>query len=47
VLWIELFDQTGTTSIGKYLLNHIFMLPGLVTMFSAIAIALLLSAVTL
>ena len=25
------FDQTGTTRIGKYLLNHSFMLPGLVT----------------
>ena len=24
------FDQTGTTRIGKYLLNHSFMLPGLV-----------------
>ena len=41
------FDQTGTTRIGKYLLNHSFMLPGLVTMVSAIAIALLLSAVML
>jgi anaerobic C4-dicarboxylate transporter DcuA len=36
------FDQTGTTRIGKYLLNHSFMLPGLVTMVTAIAIALLL-----
>jgi len=25
------FDQTGTTRIGMYLLNHSFMLPGLVT----------------
>jgi anaerobic C4-dicarboxylate transporter DcuA len=25
------FDQTGTTRIGKYLLNHSFMLPGLVS----------------
>jgi len=41
------FDQTGTTRIGKYLLNHSFMLPGLVTMVSAIAIALLLSALVL
>jgi anaerobic C4-dicarboxylate transporter DcuA len=41
------FDQTGTTRIGKYLLNHSFMLPGMVTMVSAIAIALLLSAVML
>ena len=37
------FDQTGTTKIGKYLLNHSFMLPGLVTIISTIAIALLLS----
>ena len=37
------FDQTGTTKIGKYLLNHSFMLPGLVTIVSTIIIALLLS----
>ena len=39
------FDQTGTTKIGKYLLNHSFMLPGLVTIVSTIIIALLLSSV--
>ena len=39
------FDQTGTTKIGKYLLNHSFMLPGLVTVVSAILISLLLSSV--
>jgi len=37
------FDQTGTTKIGKYLLNHSFMLPGLITISSTIIIALLLS----
>jgi anaerobic C4-dicarboxylate transporter-like protein len=37
------FDRTGTTKIGKYLLNHSFMRPGLVTMASAILIALVLS----
>src|SRR5262245_38969362 len=37
------FDQTGTTKIGKYLLNQSFMLPGLVNIFSTIVIALLLS----
>jgi anaerobic C4-dicarboxylate transporter DcuA len=37
------FDQTGTTRIGKYLLNHSFMLPGLVTIMSTIIIALLIS----
>ena len=41
------FDQTGTTRIGKYILNHSFMLPGLVTVVSAIAIALVLSKVVL
>lgn len=24
------FDRTGTTRIGKYLLNHSFMIPGLI-----------------
>jgi anaerobic C4-dicarboxylate transporter-like protein len=36
------FDQTGTTKIGKYLLNHSFMLPGLVTVLSTVVIAMLL-----
>ncbi len=39
------FDQTGTTKIGKYLLNHSFMIPGLVTTATATVIALLLSSV--
>jgi anaerobic C4-dicarboxylate transporter len=34
------FDQTGTTRIGKVLLNHSFMLPGLVATASATAIAM-------
>jgi anaerobic C4-dicarboxylate transporter len=37
------FDQTGTTKIGKYLLNHSFMRPGMVTMVSGILIGLILS----
>lgn len=41
------FDQTGSTKIGKYLLNHSFMRPGLVTLFSAVLIALLLSKILL
>ena len=41
------FDQTGTTRIGKYLLNHSFMLPGLVTMVASIFFALLLSRLLL
>jgi anaerobic C4-dicarboxylate transporter-like protein len=39
------FDQTGTTKIGKYLLNHSFMIPGLVTTVSAVIIALVLNAI--
>ncbi len=39
------FDQTGTTRIGKYLLNHSFMIPGLVTTATATVAALLLSSV--
>jgi len=37
------FDQTGTTKIGKYLLNHSFMLPGLVVTATTTIMALLLS----
>ncbi len=36
------FDQTGTTKIGKLLINHSFMLPGLVVTVSAVVISLLL-----
>jgi anaerobic C4-dicarboxylate transporter-like protein len=39
------FDQTGTTRIGKYLLNHSFMLPGLVVTVSATVFALILSSI--
>ena len=39
------FDRTGSTRIGKYLLNHSFMLPGLVTVISAVVIGLLLSTI--
>jgi anaerobic C4-dicarboxylate transporter DcuA len=37
------FDQTGTTRIGKYLLNHSFMLPGLVTTATATVVASVLA----
>jgi anaerobic C4-dicarboxylate transporter-like protein len=37
------FDQTGTTRIGKYLLNHSFMRPGLVTLVVALVISIGLS----
>jgi len=39
------FDRTGSTRIGKYLLNHSFMLPGLVTVISAVVIGLMLSTI--
>ena len=35
------FDRTGTTKIGKYVLNHSFMMPGLVATVVAIALGLL------
>ena len=38
------FDQSGTTRIGKYLLNHSFMIPGLVTTIVATITALILSS---
>ena len=41
------FDQTGTTRIGKYLLNHSFMLPGIVVTITSTVIALLLSNILL
>ncbi len=37
------FDRTGTTHIGKYLLNHSFMLPGLAATASAVTAGLVLS----
>jgi anaerobic C4-dicarboxylate transporter DcuA len=38
------FDQTGTTRIGRFVLFHSFMLPGLVSTASAILIGLGLAA---
>jgi anaerobic C4-dicarboxylate transporter DcuB len=37
------FDRTGTTHIGKYILNHSFMIPGLISVGSATVIAYILS----
>ncbi|WP_232054872.1 anaerobic C4-dicarboxylate transporter family protein [Leminorella richardii] len=37
------FDRTGTTKIGKYVLNHSFMLPGLAATVTAIAMGFVLS----
>jgi anaerobic C4-dicarboxylate transporter DcuA len=36
------FDRTGTTRIGKYVLNHSFQLPGFVATIVAVAVGLVL-----
>ena len=36
------FDRTGTTRIGKYVLNHSFMMPGLIATIGAMLTGLLL-----
>ena len=36
------FDRTGTTGIGKYILNHSFMMPGLVATVVSLGVGLLL-----
>lgn len=38
------FDRSGTTVIGKYLLNHSFMMPGMVSVIISTLIAYLLSS---
>ena len=37
------FDRSGTTVIGKYLLNHSFMMPGLISVFTSTIVAYVLS----
>jgi anaerobic C4-dicarboxylate transporter DcuA len=39
------FDRTGSTSIGKYVLNHSFMLPGLVATAASVAVGFAMAAV--
>lgn len=41
------FDRTGTTKIGKYVLNHSFMLPGLVSAAAAVVAGLILKSILL
>lgn len=36
------FDRTGTTHVGKYVVNHSFQLPGFVTTFVSIAVGALI-----
>lgn len=39
------FDQTGTTRIGRYILNHSFMVPGVVATVSSVVIGLLIAKI--
>lgn len=39
------FDRTGTTRIGKYVLNHSFMLPGLIATAGAVITGIILSKI--
>jgi anaerobic C4-dicarboxylate transporter DcuA len=41
------FDRTGTTRIGKYILNHSFMVPGLIATITSVAIGIFLSTIIL
>ena len=41
------FDRTGTTKIGKYLLNHSFMLPGIVCLVATTIFAFIISSFVL
>jgi anaerobic C4-dicarboxylate transporter DcuA len=41
------FDRTGTTRIGKYVLNHSFMLPGIITTTASVLAGLLLQSILL
>ena len=41
------FDRTGTTKIGKYILNHSFMMPGMVATGVAIGVGILLMQIFL
>ncbi|RFN17961.1 anaerobic C4-dicarboxylate transporter, partial [Salmonella enterica subsp. enterica serovar Heidelberg str. CFSAN002060] len=41
------FDDTGTTRIGKYVLNHSFMRPGLVNVIVSVIVGLLIGKMIL
>jgi anaerobic C4-dicarboxylate transporter DcuA len=41
------FDRTGTTRIGKYVLNHSFMMPGIVTTLASVVAGLILQSIIL
>jgi len=39
------FDRTGSTRIGKYVLNHSFMMPGIICTVGAVAFGLIIASV--
>ncbi len=39
------FDRSGTTGIGKYILNHSFMLPGLIATITGVVVGLVIAKV--
>lgn len=39
------FDSAGTTKIGKFVLNHSYMIPSLVCTIVSVIVALLIGAV--
>jgi anaerobic C4-dicarboxylate transporter DcuA len=41
------FDQTGTTRIGKFVVNHSFMVPGLVAVIVSVAVGFVIAGVLL
>ena len=40
-------DDTGTTRIGKFVLNHPFLLPGIITIAAAVALGFALAPLML
>jgi anaerobic C4-dicarboxylate transporter DcuB len=41
------FDRTGTTHIGKYLLNHSFMIPGFIAVGTATVVGYMIGTLFL
>ena len=39
------FDRSGTTVIGKYLLNHSFMMPGLISVITSTIVAYIITSI--
>jgi anaerobic C4-dicarboxylate transporter DcuB len=41
------FDRSGTTRIGKYILNHSFMIPGLIIVFTGCCMGFVVAHIVL